>query len=119
VATIENIHIELLEQAGFAVVTVSYEVRGNRQDVLNHTHYREVARLVGDDSGPGEDGVDDVLPDLIAFDASTTFRDTKPIPRSERLILPSAVLDEDRRSPFGGPERENEIRLRVRSSAMP
>lgn len=110
---IENLHLELSEQAGFAILNLSYQVRGTEQDVLNHRHFQESVVLVGDDNRPGEDGVDDVLTELIAFEVPTAFKDTKPISRSEKVILPSSVLDEDRRSPFGGPQKEDELRFRV------
>ena len=112
-ASIRNLHLEIFEQAGFAVAKVRYEVRGSRQDVLLNRRYREVARLIADDGGPGEDGVSDEIRDGIAFDAFTVFRNETPLARSETVILPSAFLDEDRRSLVGGPLKEDEIRLQV------
>jgi hypothetical protein len=112
-ATIKKLHLEIFEQSGFAVAKVRYEMRGSPQDILLNRRYREIAQLIGDDSGAGEDGVSKPIPDGIVIDTFTTFRNATPIVRSQRIPLPSTFLDEDPSGPIAGIPKEDEIVAQV------
>jgi hypothetical protein len=117
--SIENLRLELEERQGAAAALVTYNLRGTPQDVLQQTRYFELVQLIGDDKGPGEDGVDEVIFNDAIFGDSIVFTSTASVARPARLIaLPSSALDED---PGNGPfqfPRVDEIRARVTVSRV-
>ncbi|MEA3034209.1 MAG: hypothetical protein QOJ94_3229 [Sphingomonadales bacterium] len=112
-ASIENLHLEIFEQSGFAVAKVHYQIRGSQQDVLLKRRYREIAELIGDDTGAGEDGVSEPIPDGIIVSTVMTFTGTAPITRDQRIPLPSKALDEDPSGPIAAIPVEDEILAQV------
>ena len=112
-ATIANLKLEILEEGGFAVAKVQYEMRPSAQDVLLKRRFREVAELIGDDSGPGEDGISEPIPNGTLFSAVTTFASATPVKRSPRIPLLSTALDEDPSGPVAANFKEDEIVAQV------
>lgn len=68
---------------------------GSNQDLATQQTYREVCRLIGDDT-PG-DGTDDIIPGGTLRDSFTVFTGTNAaFTRALQITLPASALDEDR-----------------------
>jgi hypothetical protein len=62
--SIKNLRLQLFEEHGRHTATVTYQLLGG-PDNGDHARYVEKVELLGDDSRPGEDGVDDFLAQLV------------------------------------------------------
>jgi hypothetical protein len=117
-ASIQNVVLQIVENQGAAAALVTYRLIGTAQDVQQQRRYRETVELVGVDEGPGEDGVNELIPGG-RFDAVAVF--TVPtLNRSRLLAVPSTALDEDPgKGPFGIFPNRDEIRARVTLGQIP
>lgn len=121
-ASIENVRLQLFENDGHAAALVTYQLRGNAQDVQQQRRYSEVIELIGVDTLPGEDGQNDPIPGATLVADTIVFTNTAALARPSRVLpLPSSALDEDRAGgPFGGAIiMEDEIRARVTLKPVP
>ena len=77
-----------------ANVTVSYRITWSLSDQAAETQYREVCKVIGDDSGitPAEDGVDDVIPNGQLFPQLIFPPFPLPLPAAALVPVPSGVI---------------------------
>jgi hypothetical protein len=115
-AMIEDLTLEIVEEQGSPVAKVHYKVRGSQQDVFAQQFYRELIELIGVDRLAGEDGQDEPIPGGVLLDGAFVVLTTSPLPRNQRLRLPSSALDEDR-GVFV--QEEDEIAARVTLTPFP
>lgn len=102
---------------GRALVQVSYRLSPTLHDIQHEQAYREVVQLIGDDTGPGEDGVNDIIPGGVIWDGTVVFGSTQPfLDQSHEKDIPVAILDEDRHPLL---VRADEIRARVTLTPLP
>jgi hypothetical protein len=98
-------------QLGDVLIQVSYEVQATDADVSGEQEYREVVELIGVDTLPGEDGVDEPIAGGTLWDGIRVF-DGLHVGSSEtrEKTLPPQALDEDPSPIF---PKVDEIRARV------
>jgi hypothetical protein len=114
-ASISNVRLEIFENSGTATVRVSYRLFATQQDAPNEQAYRELVQLFGIDTGPGEDGVNEPIPDG-QWDDTVVFTTSQvSFVRIREKTLPSSALNEDP----GPPIREDEIQARVTLIPLP
>ena len=115
-ASISSVNLQIFERSGSALIQVGYTITATHHDALHEQAYRELVQLVGDDSGPGEDGRSEVIPGGTVWDGVVVFTTAQvAFTRSHEITLPSGVLDED-----PGPViRADEIRARVTLTPLP
>lgn len=108
-ASIQNVRLKITELPPRAVADVSYEVIGSAEDVEDQLRYIEIVELIGVDPRPGEDGIDDPIPNARSVELLTF---PLPAPRpAKRFQLRTSDLDEDRPgAPF---PVQDEIQARV------
>ena len=113
-ASISNVHLNLIPGGNETFVEVSYKVSATNLDASSGQAYREEVFLMGVDEGPREDGQSEVLGEPIhsatlqfnhSFQGLTTTRAKK---------IPTALLDEDT-----GVFRADELRARVILTPLP
>ena len=115
-ASVSKVRLQIFENAGSALVQVGYTVTATNEDSLSGQAYRELVQLVGDDSGPGEDGRSELIAGGTMWDGTVSFTTSEvAFVRAREVTLPSSTLDED-----PGPViREDEIRARVTLIPLP
>lgn len=87
-----NLAITRINNTNFVRVKLDYTITGSNHDIASEMSYREVCRIIGDDT-PG-DGTDDILGTLL--DNTITFTGTNTgFGRGFSLVLPLSLLDED------------------------
>lgn len=108
-ASVDNVTLKIVENQGAAAVLVTYRINGSSTDVQGST-FLETVELIGVDTIPGEDGVDEVIPG-VGFQGSVT----SPfgiLLRTRLFALQASGLNEDSNpGPLDG--RVDEIRARV------
>jgi hypothetical protein len=98
-------------------VDITYIITATGHDGEHEQAYREVVELIGVDTVPGEDQVDDVIPGGKVSEGIVRFSSSEVIlPRSFEVRLPAATLDED---PDLLLPRADEIRARVVLTPLP
>jgi hypothetical protein len=77
-----------------ANVTVTYTINWSIQDQAGETQYREVCKLIGDDTGivPAEDGTDDAIPNGQLFPQLVFPPFPVPLPAAALVPIPSGVI---------------------------
>jgi len=115
-ASISSVDLRIFESSGSALIQVSYTITATHHDSLHEQAYRELVQLVGDDSGPGEDGHSELIPGGTIWDGVVVFTTSEvSFVQIREIRLPSSILDED-----PGPViREDEIRARVTLIPLP
>ena len=115
-ASISNVSLQIFENAGTAVVRVSYRLTATHHDGPHEQAYRELVQLVGIDIGPGEDGQSELIPGGTVWDGVVVFSTSQvSFEQTRERTLPSSILDED-----PGPIiREDEIRARLTLIPLP
>ena len=115
-ASISSVDLRIVESSGSALIQVSYTITATHHDSLHEQAYRELVQLVGDDSGPGEDGHSELIPGGTIWDGVVVFTTSEvSFVQIHESRLPSSILDED-----PGPIiREDEIRARVTLIPLP
>jgi hypothetical protein len=112
-ASISNVLLQIFEGVpapGSALVQVSYTIAATLHDAPHEQAYRELVQLVGDDTGAGEDGVNELIPGGTIFDGTVVFTTSHvSFTQSHEKTISTAILDEDP-GPF---IRADEIRARV------
>jgi|SoiMethySBSTD1v2_1073268.scaffolds.fasta_scaffold598210_2 hypothetical protein len=120
--SIGNVKLEIFEgppttSAGFAIVRVSYQITATHHDAQHEQSYRELVRLIGVDTGPGEDGKSEILIGGTIWDGVVVFSTSQvSFTQIHEKQLATSVLDEDSGP---GPIRRDEIRARVTLSPIP
>jgi hypothetical protein len=115
-ASISNVRLQIFENAGLALVQVGYTLSATLHDAPHEQAYRELVQLVGDDVGPGEDGVSELILGGTVWDGVVTFSNSQvAFTQSHEITLPSSLLNEDSGSIF----RIDEIRARVTMIPLP
>ncbi len=113
--SIQDVRLQIVENAGAAAALVTFQVNGSPQDVQLQRTYAEIVELIGIDKIIGEDGQDEAIP-FGRSEGAVTFS-TATLPRTRLLALPAAGLNEDKISgPLGGTAIDllpDEIRARV------
>jgi hypothetical protein len=112
-ASISSVLLRIFEGVpvpGSALVQVSYTLTATLHDAPHEQAYRELVQLVGDDSGPGEDGHNELIPGGTVFDGTVVFTTSQvAFTQIHEITIPVGILDED-----PGPIiRADEIRARV------
>lgn len=93
-ARIGAVNLTITRDVANAIIKVSYTVTGSDQDVASQQPYREVCRLIGDDT-PG-DGVDDLIPGGLLRNVTTVFSTTATQTRNlPPITLAATALNED------------------------
>jgi hypothetical protein len=92
--SIGDIELEITENE-YVFAHVSYRLRGNRRDVRERQRYSEEVRLIADDQGPGEDGVDDSITGGTISFQRIVFENTDSVFRRHSQMLGRDDLDED------------------------
>jgi hypothetical protein len=91
--SIRDLKFQLTENE-YVFADVSYTLRGSRRDVREKQAYSVQVRLIADDQGPGEDGVDDLITGGgISFER-IIFENRDPVFRQHSELL-SGYVDED------------------------
>jgi hypothetical protein len=121
-ASIGPVTLSLYDQpSGDVAVNVGYTMTQSHHDAQHEQEYREVVELIGDDTavGPGEDNVDEVIPDGRIWDGTVKFTTTQPeFTVNREATLPASAFDEDR-SVSGTRLDADEIRARVTLTPLP
>jgi hypothetical protein len=88
-----------------ANVTVTYTIIWSLQDQAGETPYRELCKVIGDDSGivPPEDGVDDPIPNGQLFPQLVFPPFPVPLPAAALVPIPSGVISS------GGAEKTERV----------
>ena len=115
-ASISDVRLQIFERSGSALIQVSYTIAATHHDSQHEQAYRELVQLVGDDSGQGEDGHDELIPGVTVWDGVVVFTTSQvAFTQTREVTLQSSILDED-----PGPIiREDEIRARVTLIPLP
>ena len=115
-ASISDVRLQIFERSGSALIQVSYTITATHHDSQHEQAYRELVQLVGDDSGRGEDGHDELISGATVWDGVVVFTTSQvAFTQTREVTLPSSILDED-----PGPMiREDEIRARVTLIPLP
>jgi hypothetical protein len=103
----------------FSNTHISYTIAATQHDAPHEQAYREVVQLIGDDTpaGPGEDGVDDIVPGGKMWDGTVVFTTSEvAFTQIRELTLPPQALDEDRGP---GIPRTDETWARVTLTPLP
>lgn len=90
-ATIEDVHLEIIDALPHAMARVTYKVKPTDDDVPQKRSYSEVVEIFGVDQDEGEDGKDDPIAGA-RFEGITTFPGAAPNRRKE---IPLRNTDED------------------------
>lgn len=90
-ATIEDVHLEIIDALPHAVARVSYKLKGDAEDREQKRSYAEVVEILGVDQDEGEDGKDDLIAGA-RFEGIATFPGTAP---NRRRDIPLRNTDED------------------------
>ena len=102
-ANIGPVTLNISRVGANALVEVSYGVLAETRDLATQQPYREICRLIGDDT-PG-DGSDDIVAGGTLLNAITVFTESNPeFTRILKRTLPLSNLDED----TGGPLPEDD-----------
>jgi hypothetical protein len=95
-ASISSVGLQIFENSGSALIQVSYTITATHHDSLHEQAYRELVQLVGDDSGPGEDGHSELIPGGTIWDGVVVFTTSEvSFVHTREITLPSSILDED------------------------
>jgi len=96
-AAIGTVTLNIVRDIANANITVTYTLVGSAFDVTSGQPYREVCRLIGDDTDitPPEDNIDDPIPNGVISNNAIVFPNTTPINRVRTKTLPVANLNED------------------------
>jgi hypothetical protein len=85
-----------------ARITVEYDIDFSSYDQNSNQPYREVCRLIGDDTGiaPAEDGVDDLIPNgqlfpFLLFPGQVASDGKATVHRTRTKTIPLSSLNED------------------------
>jgi hypothetical protein len=93
-ANIGPITLRISRAGENALIEVFYGVLAETRDLATQQPYREICRLIGDDT-PG-DGADDIVADGTLFNAITVFTESSPeFTRVLNRTLPLSNLNED------------------------
>lgn len=96
---------------GRAMIRVSYTIGPTHHDIQHEQAYRELVEIIGQD---GEDGVGEVIPDGIMWDAVVVFTSGNFIQIREKDV-PLSALNEDPNPIFA----TDEIQARVTLTPLP
>ena len=100
---------------GRAIIRVVYRVRPTEHDVEHRQMYRELVEVIGDDSGPGEDGVSEKLSVAPLSNSLVSFASQGWATRIHTKDVPISVLNEDPHPIF----RTDEIQAQVTLTPIP
>ena len=99
-ATIGPVTLAIVTNVANANITCTYSLTGSAFDIASGQPYREVTRLMGDDTGivPPEDNVDDAIVNGLLtplFASPVVFSNALPISRTLTKTIAKADLNED------------------------
>ena len=98
-ALIGPVSLSVVTNVANANITVTYSLTGSAFDIASGQPYKEVCRLIGDDTDivPAEDNADDVIPNgvISAPFFPVVFTNALPVNRTHTKTIAKADLNED------------------------